>query len=78
MKRFDHCIAALTGKDARKFQRFLEVMAMLDKFRALGQHGAILPGGVAVGHHNHGFHSQQAGSHGHTLAKVAARGRHYA
>ena len=57
---------------------FLKVVAVLDQFDALGEHGAVFLLAVAVGNDDDGLQAEQAGGHAHALAMIAAGGGDHA
>ena len=75
---FDEGEAALIGKAVGVLERFLKVVAVLDEFSALGDHGAILLHAVAEGNDDDCFQAEEPGGHGHSLAEVASGSCDYA
>ena len=66
--------AALDGESAGVLERGLEVVAVLDEFYSLGEHGLILLRAVAVGDDDDGLEAEDASGEAYSLAVIAASG----
>jgi hypothetical protein len=78
MERFNQGEAALGGEGVRKLERLLKVVAVLDQFDTLGEHGAVLFAAVAVGDGDDRLEAVEARGHAHSLAVIAPGGGHHA
>ena len=63
------------GTPHRFLEGVLEIEAMLDEFGALGAHGSVLLGAIAMRHQNDCAQTRAARGDRHALAGVAARCR---
>ena len=72
MEGLDKRVAALGGEGASVLQGFQEVVAVLDEFNTLREHGAILLPAVAVRDDDDGFETEEARGKADALTEIAA------